>query len=182
MGKCRNTYIETIAVLCSSGENMPLGIKCAKGYIYARIFENSRLYHRIKECMHIFIYPTLNAKIFYQSLKKNLKTVYSARHQCYIIPGVPIYIEGKINRVTQHDNYEVIEITPLNETKALTLLENGYSRADGCLIELMVYYTKLQANITSKEEYCKIYETCSKSIKRSTSDELYLKMMDELKC
>jgi len=161
---------------------MPLGVKCTKDHIYARIFKDSRFYPRIKEDMRLFIYPTLNAKMFYQSLKKSMKTVYNIEHQCYIVPDTPIYIEGRIDRIKQYDNYKVIEIEPLNRTKAFALLDNGYSRADGCLIEMMVHYTKFIANIITKEEYCKVYETCSKSIERSTTDELYLNIMDELKC
>ena len=161
---------------------MPLGVKCTKDYIYARIFKGSRFYHVLKESMRIFIYPTYNAEMFYKSLKKNLQTIYSIKHQCYMIPGIPTHIEGRIEKVNKYDNYKIIKVTPLDKAEAFKLLNNGYTRADGCLIELMVYHTKLQSNVISMKEYCGIFDICSKSIRRSTSNKLFLKILDELKC
>ncbi|MCE4615166.1 MAG: DUF447 family protein [Desulfurococcales archaeon] len=157
-------------------------MKCTDNYIYARIFNDSRLYSKINDGIRIFIYPVLDARIFYQSLKGELKTIYTADSQCYIIPDIHTYVEGIIKRVTHSKNYKRIEVKPLNKSSALELLDKGYSRADGCLIELMVYYTKLQADVIEKNDYCKIYYVCSESVKRSTSREYYLKILDELRC
>jgi hypothetical protein len=161
---------------------MPLGVKCSDNFIYARIFKNSRFYPKVEEGLPILLYLASDARLFYRAIIRKLEAIYDKGSHCYKIPGISRHIKGVIEGIKESENFKLVEIRPIEGSKALELLDQGYSRADGCLIELMVYYTKLEAKVVTKKDYCKIYYVCSESIKRSTTDHYYLEILDELRC
>ncbi len=184
---CEDTYIETIIVPCNYRVTMPLGVKCSRNSVlYARIYEGSRLYNIIEDVSQAGIYTVSRATLFYESLGRLLdeKLVKDYSEECFVIKGAEHYrIKVKITDITRKSNYKIIEMKPVNPEIAFNQIESaGYSRADGCLLEILVRYTKMRAGVITAEDYCMYYNLCGESVKRSTRNPEYLKVLEEIKC
>ena len=183
--KCHDTFIETLTVSCENGVYMPLGFKCADNHLVAKIYSNSRFQGIIKPGARLGIYLVRDGLVVYSALKKTLKPVYSERKKCYTIEEIEDEIPkltGTVTEIEKKEEYTQIHVQ-LNDDRGLeTLSRKGYTRADGCLIEILVYYTKCKAGVLSPEEYYEIYRLCTRSILRSTRNKAYIKALDDLKC
>ncbi len=183
--KCYDTFIETLTISCENGVYMPLGFKCVDNRLVAKIYSDSRFQDVIKPDARLGIYLVRDGLAIYNALKINLKPVYSEKRKCYTIKDMEDKIPKLTGTVTETEKKkEYIQIyVQLNDNRGLeTLSREGYARADGCLIEILVYYTKCKAGVLRPEEYYGIYGLCTRSILRSTRNKAYIKALDDLKC
>jgi hypothetical protein len=183
--KCHDTYIETLTIICKNGLYMPLGFRCVNNYLVARVYDNSRFQGNIDTGSNLEIYLVKDGLVFYKALKRALEIEYRKEAKCYIVKElentVP-KIQGIVTSIERGNGYVHIKVQPYNKRALEILSINGYTRADGCLIEILVYYTKCKAGVINANEYNAIYDICARSISRSSESEAYTEALDDLKC
>lgn len=171
-------YIETIFQLRThDGYTQPLGFLCKPGsfqenypfpILLGRVFPRTKLYQLLSSINKgkARIYLTNSGFDFYKAVFEHSPPVFWYAYMDGLFKTLP----GR----------EAIFIRFIPDTFVATDNIQAPSRADFCLIEILVWYTKYRSGIIEKAEYLEWYERCSHSIKRSSRDETYTRILDRL--
>ncbi len=137
-------YREFIAFTCGERYSMPLGVvHDAPGFF--RVYRGTGLYERYKGGLLVLLAP-VDPLDFYRSIRHELELLIDYESGCpmpdakrgswFTCPGVPV------GEAPEYRLYECEGPRPL-----LLAPWTGYSRAYGCLVELLVMATKAIAGV-----------------------------------
>ncbi|MCE4624306.1 MAG: DUF447 family protein [Desulfurococcales archaeon] len=143
----RGVYVEAIALPCGTERyTMPLGIVLFDNIAYFRIFRGAGLEGVIRESTGLILLLPLDPLLFADSLFHSLERSRWWRGEC---PHPPEHL-GSISVCS--DPLLVYSDTIADhymcQVKSVTApVFQGYSRTYGCLVELLVYFTKARAGV-----------------------------------
>ncbi|MEB3788453.1 MAG: hypothetical protein GSR72_01000 [Desulfurococcales archaeon] len=145
-------YREFIAVPCRLGRySMPLGLQIYGKQAFFKVYKEtglSRILEHDKPMALLLLYPN-DPRCFYESLKHILEKRRLEPGECPLMD-----IDGDYRvclsplRVFGGTDYDIYSCTLSHGFLAGDWYSNiGYSRVYGCLLELLVYYTKVMSGI-----------------------------------
>ncbi len=152
-------YQETTALTCGEKNiSMPLGVIVYGKQAYFRVFKNTRFYRLLRYSIPaILLFLPEDPLIYYQSINHSLES----NPQIYASECPIVELPGKITlcnfpmRICDCVDYDWYTCSLSHQLEYPNEMHVGYSRAYGCLLELLVYYTKVKAHVSNLpgEEY-----------------------------
>ncbi|MET1160096.1 MAG: hypothetical protein ABWW65_03965 [Thermoprotei archaeon] len=183
IGFSKQTFTETILVVYFNGKVVasPTGFLLRSSSLYARIYKGSRLYSIFEHVPEsILICIPSNSLLFYYSILRREKLVFRKLGNYYTLKGCSIDIPCSLLKTRNRSLYRELYLKP----EAIVINEpypRGYRRVDYAVVEALVYYTKIPyVSIEEAENYVKALEYVRWAVYRSTRNNKYRRIIDEI--
>ncbi|MCE4609229.1 MAG: hypothetical protein F7C36_02470 [Desulfurococcales archaeon] len=151
-------YREVIAVPCRvGGYSMPLGLRVYGDQAFFKVYREtglSRVLEQDKPMALLLLYPN-DPRCFYESLNHVLEEERLEPSECPLLDAEGCYrVCLSPLRVFGGIDYDIYSCSLSHGFHVSDMCSSiGYSRVYGCLLELLVYYTKVMAGITGLPGY-----------------------------
>ncbi len=146
-------FYETIAFPCGTREySMPLGVVATDNLLWFRVFPGAGLSRLLSDSTSILLLAPRDPLWFAESLEHTLERRFQWSGGCPLIPGedgLIIYcgkplLEGSVGGV----EYYSCRVSRIEGRGC-----HVYTRAYGCLVEFLIYYTRVLAGIIERDEF-----------------------------
>lgn len=165
-GLREGVYYELLCRLCEPKITTPLGLRFSEGFAYFRAFSD-RLREAMRETRKLVCLAPSDPLLFYE--------VVVERREPFSCEDKPDLAKGHWF-MCEPEMVERTELFDLYRCKNFSFLWGflePYTRAYGCLVELLVLFTKVRASVLKKEavEYARWLSWC---VERSSSVESHV--------
>lgn len=137
-------FHEFIAVSCSLDYTMPLGI-LGSGPFFFRVYHGAGLERVLKRSNCLLLLAPSRAELFLESVLHELDARLSRMPGAVFDSGYGSWFSCLPNRVGESGAYTLYECDRLTPITVAGF--RGYHRGYGCLVELLVIYTKARAGV-----------------------------------
>ncbi|HIQ10543.1 MAG TPA: DUF447 family protein [Pyrodictium sp.] len=180
----KNTYFETI-VLLRDNESLyatPLGVKVEDGLLKARVFPDTKLYNLMINSPLALLCLTLDPILFYLATLKH-SIDYS---KCNLL--LLVEVTSRKSHCSYCATHFTLRPIAMIETRSSQCKLQLYTRVLGCLVELLIVYSRvkhfvnnpLEATSLDCEHSCKIITVSLDCIKRATQNRMLLDVVKRL--
>ncbi|MEM1640886.1 MAG: DUF447 family protein, partial [Acidilobaceae archaeon] len=165
-GLKEGVYYELLCRLCEAGVITPLGLRLSGGSAYFRVFSD-RLREAMKRTRKLVCLAPSDPLLFYEVVIEK-KEPFSCEKEFDLTKGHWLICESEV--VIEAEFFDLYKCKSFN---AVWGFLEPYSRAYGCLVELLILFTKAKASVLEKEaiEYAKWLNWC---VERSSSVESHV--------
>lgn len=137
-------YYELVCRLCGSGDVAAIGFRISGETAYFRVFSD-RLRKALAEARRIVCLAPADPLVFYEAVVEKESRAVSCENTD---PAAGHWLECEPSLVESGGSHDVYACSSLRLTWGF---QPPYSRAYGCLVELLVVYTKMKAGVLGPE-------------------------------
>lgn len=152
-------YSELIAVPCGARYTMPLGVLGGRRPLF-RVYQGTGLYSILRGAARtLYLLAPRDPVAYWMSIEHTLEDLIQWKGCPAPDPGMGAWYKCIPTLARSEAGYDVYECRGLEHVAGSP---PAYTRAHGCLVELMVVYTKLRAGVRMEGvgEYARWLEWC----------------------
>ncbi|MCE4621167.1 MAG: hypothetical protein F7B95_01840 [Desulfurococcales archaeon] len=169
-------YYEFIALACNARYTMPLGLKWSKRPVF-RVYRGSGLYNILRDGKEeqLLLYAPLDPIDFYDSLMHRLDSELTG---CAPPRDFIVYVSCTPKLLLSNQEYDLYEC---GNAEVVPGKPVPYTRVYGCLTELLIILTKLEAQVIPGSKALEYAENLANCVKRASPDKrVYWGVADEV--